>query len=132
MRRGFGAGDEPPSDGFHKSRAFSLRTSAAPVRTIAKDPEGNAVIFELETAQTGMVIGRTTGRVTRKVPSSLKGTHRVKIVVADSKGVRSWQDLIYRYQRRPARLNFPPGTIGCSKGGGPALAAHTFRVNHCH
>ena len=30
----------------------------------AKDPEGDAVIFELETGPTGMVIDRTIGRVT--------------------------------------------------------------------
>jgi translation initiation factor IF-1 len=58
----------------------------------AKDPEGDAVIFELETAPTGMVIDKASGRVVWKVPTSLKGTHPVKIVVADGKGARSWQE----------------------------------------
>jgi hypothetical protein len=58
----------------------------------AKDPEGDAVVFELETAPTGMVIDKASGRVMWKVPPSLKGTHHVKIVAADAKGARSWQE----------------------------------------
>jgi hypothetical protein len=58
----------------------------------AKDPEGDAVSFELETGPTGMVIDKASGRVTWKVPPSLHGTHHVKIVAADAKGARSWQE----------------------------------------
>jgi hypothetical protein len=39
-----------------------------------------------------MVIDKTSGRVTWKVPASLQGTHHVKIVAADGKGARSWQE----------------------------------------
>ncbi len=58
----------------------------------AKDPEGDAVVFALETGPTGMSIDKASGRVVWKVPSSLKGTYHVKIVVADAKGARSWQE----------------------------------------
>jgi hypothetical protein len=58
----------------------------------AKDPEGDAVVFELETGPSGMAIDKASGRVTWKVPPSLKGTHHVKIVAADAKGARSWQE----------------------------------------
>jgi hypothetical protein len=58
----------------------------------AKDPEGDAISFELEGAPAGMVIDKVSGRVTWKVPPSLKGTHHVKIVAADGKGARSWQE----------------------------------------
>lgn len=75
----------------------------------AKDPEGDAVIFELETRPTGMVIDRTTGRVTWKVPSSLKGTHRVKIVVNDSKGARSWQEFYLSIPASSGKAELPAG-----------------------
>ena len=58
----------------------------------AKDPEGGAVVFELETGPAGMVIDKASGRVVWKVPPSLKGTHHVKIVAADAQGARSWQE----------------------------------------
>src|SRR6185312_535234 len=58
----------------------------------AKDPEGDAVSFELESGPAGMVIDKASGRVTWKVPPSLQGTHHVKIVAADAKGARSWQE----------------------------------------
>lgn len=58
----------------------------------AKDPEGDAVVFELETGPAGMVIDKASGRVVWKVPPSFKGTYPVKIVVADAKGARSWQE----------------------------------------
>lgn len=58
----------------------------------AKDPEGEAVSYELEIGPPGMVIDKASGRVVWKVPSSLKGIHHVKIVVADAKGARSWQE----------------------------------------
>jgi hypothetical protein len=58
----------------------------------AKDPEGDAVLFELETGPTGMAIDKTSGRVIWKVPPALTGTHHVKIVAADAKGARTWQE----------------------------------------
>lgn len=75
----------------------------------AKDPEGDAVVFELETGPMGMVIDRSTGRVTWKVPSSLKGTHRVKIVVADSKGARSWQEFDLSIPAPSGQAEVPAG-----------------------
>ena len=67
------------------------------------------MVFELETGPTGMVIDRTTGRVTWKVPSSLTGTHRVKIVVADSKGARSWQEFDLSIPAPSDKAELPAG-----------------------
>jgi len=58
----------------------------------AKDPEGDAVAFELETAPSGMSIDRSTGRLTWKPSSAIQGTHRVKVVALDGKGGRTWQE----------------------------------------
>jgi putative Ig domain-containing protein len=68
----------------------------------AKDPEGDAVVFELETGPSGMAIDKASGRVTWKVPPSLKGTHHVKIVAADAKGARSWQEFDLSIPASPA------------------------------
>ena len=74
----------------------------------AKDPEGEAVSFELETAPAGMVIDKVSGRVTWKVPPSLRGTHHVKIVAADAKGARSWQEFDLSIPSPPGSTGTPP------------------------
>lgn len=58
----------------------------------AKDPEGDAVVFELETAPSGMSIDRSTGRLTWKPSPAIQGTHHVKVVALDGKGGRTWQE----------------------------------------
>ena len=75
----------------------------------AKDPEGQAVSFELEMGPPGMVIDKASGRVVWKVPSSLRGTHHVKIVVADAKGARSWQEFDLSIPASPGREATPAG-----------------------
>lgn len=76
----------------------------------AKDPEGDAVLFELETAPAGMVIDKASGRVMWKVPPSLKGTHHVKIVAADAKGARSWQEFDLSIPSLPAGTAASPAS----------------------
>ena len=73
----------------------------------AKDPEGDAVVFELETGPAGMVIDKASGRVVWKVPPSLKGAHHVKIVAADAKGARSWQEFDLSIPASPGREATP-------------------------
>jgi Putative Ig domain len=73
----------------------------------AKDPEGDAVVFELETGPTGMVIDKRSGHVVWKVPPSLKGTHHVKIVAADAKGARSWQEFDLSIPTAPSKAESP-------------------------
>ena len=58
----------------------------------AKDPEGDVVAFELETAPSGMSIDRSTGRLTWKPSPAIQGTHHVKVVALDGKGGRTWQE----------------------------------------
>lgn len=75
----------------------------------AKDPEGDAVVFELETGPAGMVIDRTSGRVVWKVPASLKGTHHVKIIASDTKGARSWQEFDLSIPTASEKAELPAG-----------------------
>ena len=75
----------------------------------AKDPEGDAVSFELEAGPTGMVIDRTSGRVIWKVPLSVRGTHHVKIVAADTKGARSWQEFDLSIPAATEKADLPAG-----------------------
>ncbi|MDX2251495.1 MAG: Ig domain-containing protein [Nitrospira sp.] len=58
----------------------------------AKDPEGDVVAFELETAPSGMSIDRSTGHLTWKPSPAIQGTHHVKVVALDGKGGRTWQE----------------------------------------
>jgi Putative Ig domain len=58
----------------------------------AKDPDGDPVHFELESAPAGMTIDRATGRLNWKLSPALNGTHHVKLVVLDEEGGRGWQE----------------------------------------
>lgn len=58
----------------------------------AEDPDGDTVSFELEGAPSGMTIDRTAGRVVWKPGAGISGTHHVKIIAADGKGARVWQE----------------------------------------
>lgn len=58
----------------------------------AKDPDGDAVIFALETAPPGMTVDQATGRLNWKISPALRGTHHVKIMVVDGQGGRGWQE----------------------------------------
>ncbi len=55
----------------------------------AKDPDGDPVFYELEKGPNGMAIDRTTGHLVWKVSP---GTHRVKVVAADGRGAKGWQE----------------------------------------
>jgi hypothetical protein len=55
----------------------------------AKDPDGDPIFYELEEGPSGMVIDRTTGHLVWKM---LPGTHRVKVVAADGRGAKGWQE----------------------------------------
>lgn len=58
----------------------------------AQDPDGDTVSFELEQAPSGMIIDRAAGRLVWKPGIGTSGTHHVKIVAADGKGARVWQE----------------------------------------
>lgn len=75
----------------------------------AKDPEGDAVSFELETGPTGMVIDRSSGHVTWKIPPSVQSSHHVKIIAADTKGARSWQEFDLSVPAPPEKAGVPAG-----------------------
>jgi hypothetical protein len=58
----------------------------------AQDPDGDTVSFELEHAPSGMTIDRAAGRLVWKPDAGISGTHHVKIIAADGKGARVWQE----------------------------------------
>jgi hypothetical protein len=58
----------------------------------AEDPDGDPVSFELEGAPSGMTIDRAAGQVVWRPGVGISGTHHVKIIAADGKGARVWQE----------------------------------------
>lgn len=58
----------------------------------AEDPDGDPVSFELEGAPNGMTIDRVSGKVVWRPGSGISGAHHVKIIAADGKGARAWQE----------------------------------------
>ncbi len=58
----------------------------------AEDPDGDSVSFELEGAPSGMTIDRAAGQVVWRPGVGISGTHHVKIIAADGKGARVWQE----------------------------------------
>ena len=58
----------------------------------AEDPDGDPVSFELEGAPSGMTIDRAAGQVVWRPGVGISGTHHIKIIVADGKGARAWQE----------------------------------------
>lgn len=58
----------------------------------AEDPDGDPVSFELESAPSGMTIDRAAGQVVWRPGVGIRGTHHVKIIAADGKGARVWQE----------------------------------------
>jgi Putative Ig domain len=58
----------------------------------AKDPDGDPVSFELDSAPSGMTIDRAVGRVVWKPGAGISGIHHVKIIATDGKGARVWQE----------------------------------------
>jgi hypothetical protein len=61
-------------------------------RVQADDPDGDSLLYGLETAPPGMAIDTTSGQISWTVSSELAGTHRVKISVDDGQGGVAWQE----------------------------------------
>jgi hypothetical protein len=61
-------------------------------RVQADDPDGDSLLYGLETAPPGMAIDRTSGQISWIVSSELTGTHRVRISVDDGQGGVAWQE----------------------------------------
>jgi Putative Ig domain len=59
---------------------------------VAKDPEGDPLVYTLSTAPAGMKIDSTTGRIEWLVPAGLTGTHQVRVAVEDSLSGRAFQE----------------------------------------
>ena len=58
----------------------------------AEDPDGDPVSFDLEGGPSGMTIDRAAGQVVWRPGAGISGTHHVKIIAADGKGARAWQE----------------------------------------
>jgi Putative Ig domain len=58
----------------------------------ADDPDGDSLLYGLETAPPGMAIDAASGLVSWTVSSELAGTHRVRISVEDGQGGVAWQE----------------------------------------
>lgn len=61
-------------------------------RVQADDPDGDALLYGLETAPPGMAIDTASGQISWTISSELAGTHRVKISVDDGQGGVAWQE----------------------------------------
>ena len=58
----------------------------------ASDPEGDSLTYMLQTAPSGMIIDKTTGRIEWRITAGTKGTHRVKVVVEDDRKGHAFQE----------------------------------------
>lgn len=61
-------------------------------RVEAADPDGDPLLYGLETAPPGMAIDTASGLISWAVSSELAGTHRVKVSVDDGQGGVAWQE----------------------------------------
>jgi hypothetical protein len=61
-------------------------------RVQAHDPDGDPLVYGLETAPPGMAIDAASGQISWTISSELAGTHRVKIHVDDGQGGVAWQE----------------------------------------
>lgn len=61
-------------------------------RVKAVDPEGDQLIYRLETAPAGMVIDEETGHICWPLAQASTGTHHVRVVVEDVGGGRAFQE----------------------------------------
>ena len=58
----------------------------------AIDPDGDQVLYHLETAPTGMSINETSGHILWQIPSDQKGIFHVKVVAKDGHGGMATQE----------------------------------------
>lgn len=70
-------------------------------RVQAQDPDGDSLLYALETGPPGMMIDSVSGQITWMVSSELAGTHRVKVSVDDGQGGLAWQEF---------EISIPPAT----------------------
>jgi hypothetical protein len=68
------------------------RSGSYQYRVEAADPDGDPLLYGLETAPPGMAIDTTSGLISWTVTSELAGTHRVKVSVDDGHGGIAWQE----------------------------------------
>ena len=61
-------------------------------RVEATDPDGDALLYGLETAPPGMAIDAASGLISWAVSAEFAGTHRVKVSVDDGQGGIAWQE----------------------------------------
>ena len=58
----------------------------------ASDPDGDPIVYKLEEAPPGMIIGEQSGRIHWSVTPEVKGIYRIKVVAQDNKGGFASQD----------------------------------------
>jgi hypothetical protein len=58
----------------------------------ASDPEGDSLAYMLQTAPSGMIIDKTTGRIEWRITAETRGTHRVKVAVEDGRKGHAFQE----------------------------------------
>ena len=58
----------------------------------AVDPDGDGLVFQLETAPPGMTINEKSGHILWSIPSDQQGTFHVKVVAQDGRGGSAYQE----------------------------------------
>lgn len=62
------------------------KTNVFEYRVEARDSDGDALIYALETAPPGMTIDKESGQIIWNVGADMSGRHRVKVLVSDGQG----------------------------------------------
>jgi hypothetical protein len=58
----------------------------------AEDRDGDSIIYQLETAPSGMTIDGSTGRLVWPIPASEHGSIHVKVIALDGQGGKASQE----------------------------------------
>jgi hypothetical protein len=58
----------------------------------AEDPDGDPLLYQLESGPTGMTIDRQSGDLHWEIQTSQGGEHRVKIIAEDTEGLQATQE----------------------------------------
>ncbi len=58
----------------------------------AEDPDGDPLLYQLESGPTGMTIDEQSGELHWEIKSSQDGEHRVKIIAQDTEGLEASQE----------------------------------------
>jgi hypothetical protein len=67
-------------------------TSPYEYKVNAVDPDGDHMVFQLETAPPGMTINAQSGHIAWPIPSNQPGTFHVKVVAQDGQGGAAFQE----------------------------------------